>query len=192
MKKTSMIILLTFIQVFVAAQVFDERTEVQNMFTCLRNQNIIAATIGNNPSRITPFQFEGDYSRERVFPGLSPTAAICVTPITFQSSIYDALKKIGLSPDSALFQKQIKDFHKPQWRSQKLEFTTKIKFTKSKLLRWLKSEIGIISYPLFNQDRQIAIITYGTIKGNSDRVYILRKRDNDWIIIETIDSQKTY
>ncbi|HYF68687.1 MAG TPA: hypothetical protein VD884_11150 [Ohtaekwangia sp.] len=189
-------LVLTFIQTFAVGQEFDKKTEVENIFNSLRKQNIITKKIANSPSWITSYQFEGDYSRERVFPNIPATATICVTPIAFESPIHDTLKKIDFSYDSAFYLKQIHDAIRALWSSQGLEFTTKLSFTKSGVLSKLRSEIGMISHPLFSKDGQTAVIIYGTINGNSvtkqpEKVYFLRKNDQEWTTIATIDSKKT-
>jgi hypothetical protein len=195
--KVCILIVLIFIQTFVAGQEFDKKAEVENIFNSLRRQNIITKTIANNPARITSYQFEGDYSRKKIFPNTPTTTTICITPITFDSPIHSTLKQIDPSYDSVFYQKQIQDSITSLWSNQELEFTTNVTFIKSGLLIKLSSEIGIISYPLFSKDGQTAVITYGTINGNAmikqpEKVYFLRNNDKEWTTIATIDSKKTW
>lgn len=176
---------MTFIQAVSHGQALDRKTDVENIFNSLRRQGVIGKTFADNPSKITSFQFEGDYSREKVFPNIPTTTIICVSPITFESPIQNTLRQIDRSYDSVFYQKQIQDSLSLPWSKMGFEFATKIRFGKSGFLR---SEIGMISYPLFSKDGQIATITYGTISGNSvikqrEKVYFLRRNEKEWTVI---------
>ena len=171
----------------------DWRAETQSILELLSTEGIIEKAIANFGFRITSYQFDGDYSRERVFPNASPNTLICIVPITFERSIHSALLTIDEAYDSAYYQNQLAEQGGIVWTDHDFSFTGKHRFIKSGFASIFYAETGRLSTPLFNRDMNVATITYGTTSRSSvikksKTVYILKKVDKQWQIEETIRS----
>ena len=191
------LLLLTNYKVFAQLDSVKWRTETQAVLQTLANQQILSKALAKYGFPIESYQFDGDYSRERVFPNANPNSIICVSPITYEHSIHSALISIDNNYDSLNYQNQLKEQSGIIWTGNNLKIPEGHKIVNSRLGGGLYSEIGRISAPLFNKELTVAIITYGTSNRNSrikktETVYILKKVGNQWQIEETISSIKTW
>ena len=194
--KTALFILFILANLTALGQSTISDDEVENVLNALVKKGVLDKAVNGIALQITPYQFDGDYSRERVFPNASPNSVICVVPITFDTSIHSVLKKIDDVYDSSYYQNLIQDYLPVRWSEQELNLK-KIKFIKSKIGKLFHKEIGLLTYPLFSKDGKTAILTYGTVNRNSvikerEAVYILKKMDPGWQVVEVINSKETW
>ena len=195
--KKALFILFIFANLTALGQSITSNEEVENVFNALIKKGVLDKAIFDFALQITPYQFDGDYSRERVFPNASPNSVICVVPITFDTSIHSVLKKIDDVYDSSYYQILIQDYLPVRWSEQELNLTKKIKFINSKIRKLFQKEVGRLTYPLLSKDGKTAVLTYGTVNRNSvikkrEAVYILKKLDSGWQVVEVISSKEKW
>jgi len=181
-------------------QDFDREKQTNEILSLILEQDSVSNKLYPFPARITAYEFDGDYSIERIFPqafvkdstGKQTRSLICVSPIKYENSIWDVLKKLGSNSDSLYYQEQIQAIDAKPWSEQNLSFNRKIKFVK---LMWIKlhGEINHISPPIFSEDGKIAFLEFFSLKRNSQlkkpfKILIFKKDESQWKLIETIDS----
>jgi len=182
---------LTFCQVFI------NKTETEKLLDYFLRQDTVSKIVYDYPTNITTYQFEGNYSREKVFPNTPDNVLICAVPITYETSIHKVLKNIDLSYDSNYYQTQIKNSSETPWSKQNLSTQIKMKLIKSKFSAYFYHQINIFSTPLFSKDGKIAIISLGTVDRQfvikkREKIFIFKKNNMNWNLIQTINSIKNW
>jgi hypothetical protein len=196
MRIYTLTILLIFFNHFTFGQVLDRKIETEKILNFFLQQDTISKITLDSPWNIKTYEFEGDYSKEKVYPNTPDNVIICTEPITFNTAIFKVLKVIDSSYDSTYYQQQIINSTETSWNSQHLSLRQKTRFIK---WRWRKlyHETNIFSTPLFSKDGKVAIIKFGSMKRNSvikkqDKIFILKKTNNDWTLVRTINSIKKW
>ncbi|MEQ9300194.1 MAG: hypothetical protein RIF33_16600 [Cyclobacteriaceae bacterium] len=152
----------------------------EDILQVLSSERILDKAISRFAGKITSCQFDGDYSFDRVHPDRPPNtiSLICTSPITFQTSIHTVLKDLDDDYDSLFFQNQLKEAQFTDWTDQSFNLPEGHKFIQSRWSKYLHSETGRLSIPIFNETRDLAAIIYSTTKRNGtikkrEAVYIL-------------------
>ncbi len=194
--KNFLIISLLIISKLIFGQDFDKNVETENIMNFLLQQDSISRIVFDMPENITDYQFDGDYTADRIYPNTPKNVIVCTVPITFESSAHSILKEIDLSYDSSYYQKQIRESNQNSWKEKKLKLDKKIKFIKWKW-RMLYKEINSFSIPLFSKDGHIALVKFSSLNGRSihkkrPQILILKRNNNNWKIIAKINSIKNW
>ena len=182
-------------------QAFDKKIETEKLLDLILKQDTISKNIFDFADNINDYEFEGDYSIDKLFPNrikgdstenYITISVICVAPLEFEMPIYKVLKTIDASYDSTYYQEQIKNVKYGKWSLRKFNNLTKVKFVKWEKLH---HETNHISFPIFSKDKNIAMIKFGSTNGKGmsekqTRILIFKKLDNDWQLVQTINSIK--
>ncbi len=177
----------------------------EEILNTILKHDSISNKIFDLPLNITDYEFEGNYSSEKVFPEANEidstghkvlTRMICVVPIEFKNPIWQILKSTDINFDSSYYQEQILNSDQTLWSKRNLNLKKKVKFVKWKW-RKLYHETNNFSTPIFSKNGDIAIIKFSSINGKSmqektNRILIYRKIDKQWILIKTIESVKNW
>ena len=206
MKVRIIIIIFTIlISNLIFGQSFDKKKLTEELINTILKQDSISNKIFDFPLNITDYEFEGDYSTERVLPEAFIvdstgqkilTQTICTVPTEFSSPIWKIIKTLDVNYDSSYYLEQILNSDQTFWSKRKMVFNKKVKFVKWKWRRFYH-EINNFSTPIFSKNGDIAIIKFGSINGKSmqekmNRILIFRKTGNQWELIKMIESIKNW
>ena len=200
MKKNLILFALIGTLQFCKAQNVETKSQIGEVFKAIvKLDSVQTRILSVSLNYIRDYEFDGDYSRERLFPSLFKTDSlgnkvqkgfICVEVMQYQYPIYTIIKKYDNSFDSTHYQKQIADKEKYiLWKEFDLK-QTNARFVSWKLKRLFRT-IRIISNPIFNKNGDIAIVKVSEL-GNreiGDRIYILSKIENKWDLKEKIKAK---
>src|SRR5258706_11119207 len=105
-KTCKLILILAGLSMQCFGQVFDKKAETERLLNSILSQDTISNNIFEFTENIRDFDFEGNYSFDRLFPGqikrdstgkIDGVTRICVSPLEFESPIYKVLQRIDSS-----------------------------------------------------------------------------------------------
>jgi|GEM_PF-2973346 len=201
-EKKYIIYVLILISNLVTGQENNRKELTEEIINTILLDSSISTKIFDKPLNITNYEFEGDYSVEKIFPKYSKIQKLesetiiqttCVNSIKFKKPIWKVLKTVDENYDSLYYKKQIQNADKILWSKRKLEIRKKEKFVKWKWRKFHK-ETNHFSSPIFNKNKDIAFIKFSSTNWKSmvkkkSRILIYKKIENKWILIETVESK---
>lgn len=200
MARNIFIVLFALFAQLVKSQDIDVKSQIGDVFKAAtqiepKNARVLSFSFGE----ITDYEFDGNYSYERVFHSNSVTDStgkeddrihIIADPIRLSSSICEIVKKYDSSYDSVYYQNQIKEqktiIH---WKDFYNNKSDRPIFIKWKYLIYFRT-ITTVSRPIFSKDAKLAIIKIGELGARKIgfKIYIFEKIENKWTLKDSIKS----
>ena len=201
MARNIFIVLFALFAQLVKSQDIDVKSQIGDVFKAAtqiepKNARVLSFSFGE----ITDYEFDGNYSHERVFYSHSVTDSIgkkdnriiiiCADPIRYSSSICEIVKKYDSSYDSVYYQNQIKKQETIiYWKDFYDKKSNRPKFINPKFTSLFRT-ITTVSRPIFSKDEKLAIIKIGElgVRKKGHKIYIFEKIDNKWTLKDSIKS----
>jgi hypothetical protein len=201
MARNIFIVLFALFAQLVKSQDIDVKSQIGDVFKAAiqiepKNTWVMSFSDGE----ITDYEFDGNYSHERVFYSHSVKDStgkkdhriiiICADPIRFSSSICEIVKKYDNSYDSVYYQNQIKKQETIiYWKDFYNNKSDRPIFINWKFKSHFRT-ITTVSRPIFSKDAKLAIIKIGElgVRKKGHIIYIFEKIDNKWTLKDSIKS----